>query len=106
MGAQKTNKFAQPVKIAEVEYTHFELREVSVDDLFQAELELTRVGGGSHTPLAFNGELMALQLLKVTNGSGGEFTGPFTINLIKQWGKHNYLALRAAQAELDELGEA
>lgn len=102
----KNSPFAKPITIAEVNYTHFEMREATVQDMFDAELELASIGGGAHTPLMFNGEMMVRQLVKVSNDQGAEFKGPFTTNMLKNWGTKNYRALRARQAEVDLLGEA
>jgi phage FluMu protein gp41 len=107
MSAQETPiPFAKPIKIAETNYTHFRMREPSVTDMFESEMELVRIGGGAHTPLMFNGEMMVRQLVDVSNDSGSIFSGPFTMNMLKAWGTRNYRALRARQAELDLLGEA
>jgi phage FluMu protein gp41 len=101
----KTPAFAKPITIAGVNYTHFKLRESTVDDMFESEMELARIGGGTHTPLIFNGEMMTRQLLQVSNAQGGTFEGPFTMNMLKSWGTRNYRALRNAQIEVDLLGE-
>lgn len=98
--------FAKPISIAGINYTHFEMRESSVDDMFAAEMELLNVGGGTHTPLLFNGQMMIRQLTQVTNAKGESFAGPFTMNMLKSWGTRNYRALRSAQVEADLLGEA
>lgn len=101
----KAYKFSKPITIAEKKYTHFEMRESTVEHMFEAELELSVFGGGVHTPLQFNGQLMVRQITKVTNESGEEFPGPFTMNMLKAWGKPNYSVLRDAQQEVEELGE-
>lgn len=97
--------FAKPIKIADKNYTHFEMRESTVEDMFDAELELAKIGGGVNTPLQFNGELMVRQLIRVSNDKGDHFDGPFTMNMLKQWGNHNYSVLRNEQAKVDALGE-
>jgi len=102
---KKLNPFAKPITLAEVKYTHFEMREPKVDDMFQAEMQLARFGGGTHTPLQFNGEMMIRQLTKVFNSNGQEFNGPFTLNMLKSWGTKNYRVLRNYQVELDLFGE-
>lgn len=102
----RISAFASPITIAEVNYTHFEMREATVEDMFDAEMELSGTGRGTHTPLAFNGEMMVRQLVRVTNDKGGEFKGPFTMNMLKGWGTRNYRALRSKQVEIDLLGEA
>lgn len=98
--------FASPITLAGVIYTHYKMREPSVEDMFEAEMELTRVGGGAHTPLAFNGQMMVRQIEQVSNNQGATFAGPFTINMLKSWGTRNYRNLRNTQVEVDQLGEA
>lgn len=98
--------FAKPITIAGTNYTHFKMREASVEDMFDAEMELARIGAGAHTPLVFNGQMMVRQLEQVSNAQGSTFNGPFTMNMLKGWGPRNYRALRNTQAELDLLGEA
>ncbi|MDP2153802.1 MAG: hypothetical protein Q8J66_09115 [Methylotenera sp.] len=105
MSLSNQKPFAKPITIAGVNYTHFDIRESTVGDMFEAEMELTRTGGGAHTPLAFNGQMMVRQLNQVSNDQGATFTGPFTINMLKSWGTRNYRVLRDAQIEVDLLGE-
>lgn len=106
MGNQANIKpFAKPIIIAGTNYTHFKMREPSVDDMFEAEMELARIGAGAHTPLIFNGQMMVRQIEQVSNDQGATFEGPFTMNMLKNWGPRNYRALRNIQAELDLLGE-
>lgn len=97
--------FANPVAIAGVNYTHFKMREPTVEDMFEAEMELARIGAGAHTPLVFNGQMMVRQIEQVSNDQGATFNGPFTMNMLKSWGPRNYRALRSVQVELDLLGE-
>lgn len=98
-------KFIKPVELAGVSYTHFKLREATLDDLMDVEVELAQSGRGTHTPVAFNGEMMMRQMVKVYNETGNEFAGPFTMNLLKKFGLKNYSAIRAKQLEIDLLGE-
>lgn len=100
-----TSKFVSPISISGVDYTHFEMRESTIGDLFEAEQDLSKNGSGAHTPLLFNGRMMALQITKVSNDEGETFAGPFTLGMLKQWGTHNYRVLRSKQVELDLLGE-
>jgi len=106
MSLDNKKSFGTPITLAGVNYTHFEMREATVDDMFDSEMELARVGGGAHTPLVFNGQMMVRQLKLVSNDQGATFEGPFTMNMLKSWGPRNYRALRNRQAELDLLGEA
>jgi phage FluMu protein gp41 len=98
--------FAKPIAIAGVNYTHFKMRESTIDDLFEAELALAPLGAGTNTPLRFNGQLMTMQLTSVSNAQGGKFEGPFTMNMLRSWGRNNYNALRNVQFEVDLLGES
>lgn len=98
-------KFIKPVELAGVSYTHFKLREATLDDMFEVEMELSQTGRGTHTPIAFNGEMMMRQMVKVYNVDGSEFAGPFTMNMLRKFGPKNYSAIRAKQMEIDLLGE-
>lgn len=74
----------------------FQMREPETGDLFDAEAD-----AGVHLPLSFNAQLMLRQLMRV-----GEFSGPFTLNMIRSLKPADFRILRAAQMELDALGEA
>lgn len=100
-----TGNFLKPVVMAGETYTHFELREATMDDMFDAELHLSQTGRGTNTPIAFNAEMMTRQLVRVFNDKGKEFKGPFTMNMLKAWGTRNYAAIRKHQVEIDILGE-
>lgn len=84
------------LKIGDATHKKFEMREATVDDLLDAELEtdVTR-------PLAFSAALMVRQLIVV-----GSFSGPFSEQLIRRLKPADWRILRAAQSELDALGEA
>ena len=97
--------FIKSVVLSGVTYTHFKLREATLDDMLDVELEIAQTGRGTHTPIAFNGEMMMRQMVKVYNQDGGEFAGPFTMNMLKKFGPRNYSAIRAKQVEIDLLGE-
>lgn len=101
-----TGKFVRGMVIGESTYTGFELREADTEDLMEAELESSRLGGGVETPVVFNCQMMLRQMVKVTTVDGKEFAGPFTTNMIKKLKPVDYRALRQKQAELDLLGEA
>jgi len=81
--------------IAGVPQKDFKLREATVDDLLDAELEadVTR-------PLNFNAQMMVRQLLRV-----GTFEGPFTVAMIRRLKPVDWRILRAAQSEIDDQGE-
>lgn len=76
-------------------YKDFELREATVDDLLDAEMEadITR-------PLNFSAQLMVRQLVKV-----GNFEGPFTVGMIRRLKPADWRILCAAQSEVDDMGE-
>lgn len=84
------------LKIDGVAHKEFELREASVGDIFDAENEadITR-------PLAFNGQMMLRQLVRI-----GTFEGPFTIGMLRSLKPADYRALRAKQMELESEGES
>jgi len=100
-----TAKFVKPVTLAEVAYTHFQLREPTIDDMFDAELHLASSGRGVDTPLIFAAEMMLRQLIRVFNEGGQEFKGPFTMNMLKSFGTRNYSVIRRTQMEVELLGE-
>lgn len=99
-------QFKHGMKIGEVTYTHFEMRDADTEDMMEAEMEAVRIGGGVHTPIIFNAQMMLRQLVKVTTSDGAEFAGPFTTNMLKRLKTADYRALRDKQGELDSLGEA
>jgi len=69
----------------------FELREATVGDMFDAEndSDVTR-------PLAFNGQMMLRQLVRI-----GTFTGPFTVGMLRSLKPADYRTLRGKQMELE-----
>ena len=73
----------------------FELREATVEDLLDAESEADVT-----KPLAFNAQLLVRQLIRL-----GSYEGPFTINMIKRMKPVDWRILRAAQTEVDAMGE-
>lgn len=73
----------------------FKLREATVDDLLDAELEADVI-----KPLNFNAQMMVRQLVSV-----GTFEGPFTVAMIRRLKPVDWRILRAAQSEIDDQGE-
>lgn len=70
----------------------FEMTAVeTAGDLFDAELEC----GGIQNELAFNGALMARQLVRI-----GDCEGPFTLEQIRTLKPADFTALRIAQGKL------
>jgi phage FluMu protein gp41 len=78
-----------------VVHKEFTLREASVDDMLDAEMEVDVT-----KPLNFNAQMMIRQLVKV-----GSFEGPFTMNMVRQLKPADWRVLRQAQTEVDSLGE-
>lgn len=71
----------------------FEMREVATaGELFDAEIE----SGGVENQLAFNGALVARQLIRI-----GDCTGPFTLDQIRKLHPVDFQALRIAQGKLN-----
>jgi len=77
-------------------HKNFVMREALVEDLLAAEEEASVT-----QPLAFNAQLMTLQLVRV-----GDFEGPFMLEQLSKLKPADWRTLRAAQSELDLLGEA
>lgn len=101
-----SGKFQPPVVLNGVAFTQFDMREATVDDLMEAELEAQVIGAGAHTPIIFNGQCIVRQVTKIYNEKGDEFKGVFTFGMLRKLKPINYRALRAKQQELDVLGEA
>ena len=95
---RKTGALPHGLHIAGVIYTGFELREALLADMIEAELE----SGGPGNAIHYNAQLAVRQLTKLTSADGQEFKGPFVVAMIKKRG--DFLALRRAQMDLDELG--
>ena len=94
-GGFVTGPLKHGLSIEGVIHKTFKMRDSTVDDLLSAEGE-----ADVDKPLNFNSQLMALQLVSV-----GSFEGPFTMNMIRRLKKADWRILRAAQSELDSLGE-
>jgi phage FluMu protein gp41 len=89
-------KLKHGLEIAGKKHHDFVMKEGFSDIMFDAETE-----GMAHNLLTFNGLMMCRQLVSV-----GSFQGPFTIEMIGSLKRGDYQKLRAAQMELDLLGEA
>lgn len=75
--------------------TAFKMREVgNAGELFDAEIE----AGGVENQLAFNGALIARQLLSI-----GDCKGPFSIEQIRKMKPADFQALRVAQGKLNSV---
>lgn len=92
--------FAHGLVIAGTTYKHFELREALLADMIDAEAE----SGGPANAIHYNAQLAVRQLVKVQSEDGQTFEGPFTVAMVRK--RADFLALRKAQMELDDLGNA
>lgn len=95
MGATVKGTLKFGLKIDGAVHKEFELRLATAEDMFAAEQMVP-----PSQPLAYNGEVMCRQLLRI-----GSFNGPFTLAHIKKLRAADYSILRQAQMESDELGE-
>lgn len=84
--------------IAGERYKHFVMREAELGDMIDAEVE----SGGPGNAIHYNAQLAVRQLVSVTSDDGREFKGPFVLAMIKK--RADFLALRKAQMDLDDLG--
>jgi phage FluMu protein gp41 len=77
--------------------TAFKMREVgNAGELFDAEIE----AGGVENQLAFNGALIARQLVSI-----GDCKGPFSIEQIRKMKPADFQALRIAQGKLNSVSQ-
>jgi phage FluMu protein gp41 len=75
----------------------FEMRPIqTTGELFDAEIE----AAGVENQLAFNGALMARQLVRV-----GDCNGPFSLAQIRALSPRDWQILRAAQAKLNAVDD-
>lgn len=88
--------FTHGLKVDESMQKEYELREATVEDMLDAEME-----AGVDTPLNFSAQMLVRQLVSI-----GTFNGPFTIGMIKKLKPMDFRKLRTTQMELDALGEA
>lgn len=95
-GLTVTRTLKHGFKVGEELLKDVVLREAGTGDLFDAERDAPY-----GNPLAYNGALMARQLVRA-----GTFQGPFTLGMIRKLKPVDYAILRSAQLELIELGEA
>lgn len=93
--ATKSGELRFGLKIGDETHKTFELREAFAGDMFDAEAE-----ADTDSPLTFNAALMCKQLVRI-----GTYQGPFTIKMLRQLKPVDYGKLRAAQLEVDALGE-
>ena len=88
-----TGKLVDGFEYKGKKHKDFEMAEVtSAGDLFDAEIE----SNGVENQLAFNGALMARQLIRI-----GDCEGPFTIEQIRVLSPADFQALRTAQGKLN-----
>lgn len=90
-----TGDFKKGMKIGGSTYKDFELRELTTADLLDAELI-----SPSNKPMNFNAAMASLQLVRV-----GDYTGPFTLNMIRALHPKDYDAIVDGLNEVAKLGE-
>lgn len=81
--------------IGDKTHLDFEMREPTTSDMFDAE-DIA----GTDTPLKFNGALIAKTLVRA-----GDFNGPFTLAMVRKLRQADYVTLRGALLEAEQLGE-
>jgi phage FluMu protein gp41 len=94
-GGQVSGQLKAGVTISNETHKTFALREATVADILDAEND-----GDITKPLNFAAQLLLRQLVSI-----GSFNGPFTLNLIRRMKPIDWRILRAAQTEIDALGE-
>lgn len=90
-----TGQFKKGMKVGKDVHMDFELREMTTEDMLDAELEVS-----SATPMNFNAELAMRQLVRV-----GNYEGPFTVNMVRKLAPVDFHLLRAGLVEVNKLGE-
>lgn len=87
-------KLVDGFSFKEKKHFDFEMRPIAnAGELFDAEIE----SGGVENQLAFNGALIARQLVRI-----GECTGPFGIDHVRNMSPSDFGALRTAQGKLSK----
>lgn len=90
-----TGKLVDGFMFKEKKQFEFEMRKIATaGELFDAEVE----SGGVENQLAFNGALIARQLVRI-----GDFTGPFGLGHIRKLSPADFGELRAAQGKLNKV---
>jgi phage FluMu protein gp41 len=90
-----TGTLKRGLKIGTELHQEFALQEALTADLLAAELKAQ-----TDTPLNFNTQVLVRQLVRI-----GSFTGPFTSELLAALRPFDFNRLRAAQNELEIVGE-
>lgn len=90
-----TGEFKKGMKIGESTYMDFELREMTTDDMLEAELI-----SPSNKPMNFNAAVASLQLVRV-----GDYNGPFTPKMVRSLHPKDYHLLVDGLSEVAKLGE-
>lgn len=90
-----TGEFKKGMKIGGSTYKDFELRQMTTADMLDAEL----VAPGNK-PMNFNAALASLQLVRV-----GDYTGPFTLGMVRSLHPKDYDLLVDGLNEVAKLGE-
>ena len=90
-----SGKLKAGITLEQTTHDTFVMREATVSDILDAEME-----ADVSKPLNFAAALMARQLVSL-----GDYTGKVTVNMLRRLKPADWRILRAAQAELDGLGE-
>lgn len=90
-----TKPFIKGMQIKDKTYMDFEVRQVTTEDILDAELDVS-----TSAPMNFQARLAAKQLIRV-----GDYTGPFTFKMVKSLDPKDFAALREALSEVQDLGE-
>lgn len=92
----KTVVLTQGLKIGETFHKEIQLREPTLGDMMDAEDEATVA-----TPIAYRAALLSVVMERA-----GDFTGPFTKNMLRRLTPVDYNKLSRALSEFDSEGEA
>lgn len=88
-------QFKKGMKVGKETHKEFELRQMTTDDLLDAENEVS-----SAKPLNFSAALASLQLVRV-----GTYNGPFTLKMVRALDPEDFNILRESLGEVAALGE-
>ena len=89
------SEFKKGMKVGSKVYHQFELRQLTTGDLLDAEMMVP-----VSKPMNFNAALASLQLVRVD-----DYTGPFTLQMVRNLAPKDYDALVVGLEEVAKLGE-
>lgn len=93
--ANYIGKFKKGMKIGKETHMDFELRQMTTEDMLDAEMEAP-----TSRPMNYNAALASLQLVRV-----GTYEGPFTLKMVRALHPLDYNELRDGLNKVAELGE-